>query len=94
VVLSKGYPLSVGDNTWLLDNYRRGFPVLTIRFKEDRSGYDIEDEQYGVMDTVSVAEMSTAESPHEVMRRRVWAVQKRVRVRRFASALAASGTGA
>lgn len=64
---------------------------LTMRFREaGRDGWDIADERGNVVDTITATELATAEHPHRLVERRVYAQQKVARVRRFCEQLRAT----
>ena len=63
-------------------------PMLTVRLRDERDGYDIEDDRGVVVDTVTIKELTTTDLPERLMRERVERQQRVMRVRRFAEALA------
>lgn len=65
-------------------------PTLTLRLTKEHDGYEIVDERGVVKDTVTARELVEAAQPDHLMRRRVEAQHRVMRVRRFAEALARS----
>jgi hypothetical protein len=64
--------------------------ALTIRFRDDRGGFDLEDERGRVVDTITAAEIALAEHVPTLVSERVRAQQNVMRVRRFCERLRAT----